>query len=57
MRMTMTGTRDSVTSIKIQVLLTVTCVDPDAFTAFGSDCHLLVSRELKLIFARNDLIE
>jgi hypothetical protein len=49
--MTMTGTRHCVTTVKIEITVAVTRVDPNALATLSGDLHLLVSRKLKLFLA------
>jgi len=45
----MTGARDRVTAVKIQILLAVAGVEPDAFATLRDDGHLFVSGKLESI--------
>jgi hypothetical protein len=38
------------TTIQVEILLIVVCVDPHALAAFSRDRHLLVGSELKEFF-------
>ena len=51
----MPGARDGVTTIEIEIALAVARIDPNTFTAFSDDRHLLVSRELIPLFERGNL--
>jgi hypothetical protein len=47
----MTGPRDRMPAVEIQISLAIARVDPDALTTFCDDRHLLVSRELITLLA------
>ena len=49
--------RDRVPAVEIEVALAVRRLDPHALAALRRERHLLVRRELKLLFARRDLVE
>src|SRR5215213_1190427 len=51
--MTMACAGDSVTAVKVEVVLAVARVDPDAPATLRGDRHLLVGGELKLILVRH----
>src|SRR6476469_8023338 len=55
MRMAMPRGSDSVTSVQVQILVTIVRVEPNAFAALRDDRHFLISCQLKLIFAGNNI--
>jgi len=48
----MTRARDRVPTVQIEIPLAATRVDPTAFAPLRDDRHLLVRRELELLFER-----
>src|SRR6267143_7231050 len=53
--MTVAGAGYSMAAVQIEILIAVGRIDPNAFAALGDDGHLLVSRQLKLIFAGDNI--
>src|SRR6266404_1152343 len=53
--MTVAGAGYSVATIQVEVPIAISRIDPNAFAALGNDGHLLVSRQLKSIFAGDNL--
>ena len=50
------SSRDCMPTIEIKIALAFVRIEPDTFAAFSDDRHLLVSRELELLFERDNLI-
>src|SRR5229473_5373106 len=55
--MTMPRRGHCVTTIQIKISIAVAGIDPHAFASLRDDGHLLVGRELILLFARDNFIE
>jgi hypothetical protein len=52
-RVTVAGAGNGVTTVKIEILVAFARIDPDPVAAFGSDRHLLVRSQLKLILGKH----